>query len=69
MKERSLLLSKWVLATTLVWSLAASAADQPNIIFVVTDDLGWGDIQTYNANGQVDFGDPTLERTLTEIGA
>ena len=35
------------------------AADKPNIIFILADDLGWGDLGVY---GQTDFQTPQLDR-------
>ena len=42
----------------------AVAADRPNILFVVTDDVGWGDSRAYNPNSKVAL--PTIERLASE---
>jgi len=43
---------------------SAAAASRPNILFVLTDDVGWGDIRAYNPNGQVAL--PAIERLARE---
>lgn len=45
-------------------ALAAFAAERPNIIFLMADDLGWGDFQCYNPNGKVPT--PNLDRMARE---
>ena len=32
---------------------AASADAKPNILFVITDDIGWGDFRCYNPDGKI----------------
>jgi arylsulfatase A-like enzyme len=39
--------------------LAAGQEERPNIIFIMADDLGWGDLSIY---GQTDFQTPHLDR-------
>lgn len=58
MKFRVLLLSAVVAATSLL------AAEKPNIIFLMADDLGWGDFQCYNPKGKVPT--PTMDRLARE---
>jgi arylsulfatase A-like enzyme len=43
---------------------SAWAASRPNILFVVGDDVGWGDIRSNNPNGKVSL--PTIERLASE---
>ena len=43
---------------------SAWSAPRPNILFIVGDDVGWGDIRSNNPNGQVSL--PTLERLANE---
>ena len=42
---------------------SASAATRPNIIFILADDLGWGDLSCY---GRPDFRTPNLDRLAKE---
>ena len=44
--------------------IPGSAADRPNILFVVTDDVGVGDIRSYNPDGKVTL--PTIESIARE---
>lgn len=41
----------------------ASAADKPNIVFILADDLGWGDI---GCNGQKTLTTPNIDRMAAE---
>ena len=43
--------------------LAAGAADQPNIVFILVDDAGYGDLGCY---GQTMFATPNLDRMAAE---
>jgi len=43
---------------------AAHAAERPNIVVIMGDDVGWGDIRANNPNGKVAL--PTLERLSAE---
>jgi arylsulfatase A len=60
--------SPWMARVGLVvWFLCggiAHAFERPNIIFVLADDVGWGDIASYNANSLVEL--PSLERLAAE---
>ena len=42
----------------------ASAQNHPNILFILTDDVGWGDIKAYNPNSQVSL--PSIETLAAE---
>ncbi len=44
--------------------LCAAEAPRPNIIFVMADDLGWGDFQCYNAAGKVPT--PNIDKLAKE---
>ena len=50
----------------LLLTLAASlhAADRPNIIFILADDMGYGDVQALNANSKIPT--PNLNRLAAE---
>lgn len=53
------------LATSVVLApFAAAAASRPNILLVVGDDIGWGDIRTNNPDGRIEL--PTIERLAQE---
>ena len=52
------------LALTLLCAESGWAANRPNILFILADDVGWGDIRTNNPNGQVSL--PTIERLANE---
>lgn len=42
----------------------AAAADRPNIVFILADDLGWGDLSSYNPNTAVPM--PHADRLTRE---
>ena len=50
---------------TLVSAESPWAAERPNILFILADDVGWGDIRANNPNGQVSL--PSIER-LANVG-
>lgn len=52
---------------TLPWSCAptASAAERPNVLLIVTDDQGWGDV---GSHGNAEIDTPTMDR-LASSGA
>jgi len=45
-------------------SIAASAADKPNIIFILCDDLGYGDVKCLNPEGKI--ATPHMDRLAKE---
>jgi arylsulfatase A len=49
---------------TLISAGSAWSAPRPNILFILGDDVGWGDIRTNNPNGKVSL--PTIERLASE---
>ena len=53
-----------LLCCSLGYSSFGEAAERPNILYVVTDDVGLGDIKSYNADGKVVL--PTIERLAQE---
>ncbi|MCH8528085.1 MAG: sulfatase-like hydrolase/transferase [Kiritimatiellae bacterium] len=62
--------SRFVFTLMLMWLLVA-AAEQPNIIFILTDDLGYGDVGVYyqnfrRARGLPAFHTPNLDRMAAE---
>jgi arylsulfatase A len=48
----------------LALSLAAPAADKPNIIYILCDDLGYGDVSCLNPNGKIKT--PHMDRLARE---
>ena len=52
------------LLLTLICAESAWPAERPNILFVLVDDVGWGDIRANNPNGQVPL--PAIERLANE---
>lgn len=44
-------------------ALAKAGNSQPNIIFILADDLGWGDLSVY---GQTDFKTPNLDKLAAQ---
>ena len=44
--------------------LASKAEDKPNIIFILTDDLGYGDV---GFNGQSKYATPAIDQLAAEI--
>lgn len=53
----------WILACLASSLLPLCAAEKPNILFVITDDLGYGDLSCY---GQKHFQTPNLDRLARE---
>lgn len=44
---------------------AIAASAKPNIIFILVDDLGWGDVGVFHQNGRKASGDRALPYQLT----
>ena len=62
-KRRALLGGIPALALTPRSLFAAGREERPNIIFIMADDLGWGDLGVY---GQTDFATPQLDRLAAQ---
>lgn len=54
---------RFILAFLLAFALSATAAEKPNIIFILADDLGWGDLGCY---GNRIIQTPNLDRMARE---
>ena len=63
MKKRTIIIS--CLATGLAYGTVAQKSNQPNIIFILADDLGYGDLSSLNKDGKIQT--PHLDR-LAENG-
>jgi arylsulfatase A-like enzyme len=50
-------------ATSLINSTVADAQSRPNIIFILADDMGWGDLSCY---GRPDYKTPNLDKLATQ---
>ena len=50
-------------ASTAVFARSAPAAPRPNILFILADDLGWGDLSCY---GRPDYKTPNLDRLAAQ---
>jgi len=48
----------------LLWTLPGLAAERPNIIFILADDMGYGDVQSLNPNSKIKT--PNLDRLAAE---
>ncbi len=51
---------------TRVFTLAVSSTTAPNVVIIVTDDQGWGDISYHTASGQVPVQTPNMARIGNE---
>ena len=52
------------LAVLAVFALHAPAAEKPNIVYILADDLGYGDLGCYNAKSQIPT--PNMDRLARE---
>ena len=52
-----------VFACLILFSAVAQAVDQPNVIYILADDLGYGDLSCY---GQEKFSTPNIDRLANE---
>src|SRR5438270_9597469 len=53
-----------VLAVLAVFALHAPAAEKPNIVYILADDLGYGDLGCYNKDSKIPT--PNLDRLARE---
>src|SRR5215216_6691346 len=51
------------LACTAIWTTEAAANDRPNVIFILADDVGYGDLGSY---GATKIATPNLDRMAKE---
>ncbi|MFT5469039.1 MAG: arylsulfatase A-like enzyme [Verrucomicrobiales bacterium] len=52
-----------ILASILIFASAAAGADKPNILFIIVDDLGYGDLSSY---GATDLKTPHIDGLMTK---
>jgi arylsulfatase A-like enzyme len=45
-------------------AMSASAADKPNVVLILADDLGYGDVRVFNPNGKIPT--PRLDRLASQ---
>ena len=59
--------SKWILITTILavahWH-GLAAADTPNVVYILADDMGIGDVSSLNANSKIST--PNIDRLTKE---
>jgi len=59
-------MATWLLGTWLLFglvSIAAAEAPRPNVVLILADDLGWGDLSSY---GATDLATPHIDRLADE---
>ncbi len=61
---RNLLVSLFSLLPILVLAEKSESATQPNIVFILSDDMGYGDLKCYNPDSRIDT--PHLDRLAAE---
>jgi hypothetical protein len=62
--KKTLCSVRTVLVLWIAWGMVAGfAADKPNIIYILADDLGYGDLSCY---GQKRFSTPNIDRLAAE---
>ena len=54
----------WMLSTTSLARAAAAHPSKPNVVYILADDLGWGDMGVYNAHSAVPM--PHCNKFATE---
>ncbi len=58
-----MMIRSFLFSLGLVWSFSSSAAERPNIIYVLADDLGYGDLSCY---GQETLNTPAIDRMAAD---
>lgn len=64
-------MKNYVLAVSLIFGFCSSSCsdhskeqDNPNIIFILADDMGYGDVLSYNENGKINT--PNIDQLVAE---
>ena len=62
MNKRNIVLRLVALCWLLLTTPFIGAAEQPNLVFIIADDLGWADVEFHGGNTPT----PNLNRLLAE---
>ncbi|WP_220498309.1 sulfatase family protein [Rhodopirellula sp. JC639] len=57
-------MKRYLLLCCLFFAVSAQASDRPNIVFILADDMGYGDVQALNPESQIPT--PNLDRLAAE---
>ena len=67
MKKATTMLSRWVITiSALAWALTAHGAERPNVVLMLADNLGFGDIGAYGGGAVLGTPTPSLDALAAE---